>query len=90
MAQVHVVYTDLKKVNATGQVLMEGSPVLRTNYSEEHRVMPNPNVPNTWAQDSEGNQVALYPTIEEFLIAEAVADFLPQIINQYMIVTVKT
>lgn len=80
MAEVHLVTVGLKRVGSGGQVVPVGSTIMENlQFTTEHRVLPNANVPN-----SEG-----YPSVETFLIAEAANGFLPNHVSQYLIITVK-
>jgi hypothetical protein len=79
MAEVHTVSVGLKKLNG-GQLIAEDATIReRLEFTTEHRVLPNPNVPNS----------ANTPSIEDYLIAEAADGFEPKYIGQYMIVTFK-
>jgi hypothetical protein len=83
MAELHMVNLALKRIERNGNVT-EGEPspnqdLLVTDFTTEHRVVHNPNVPN-----SDG-----WPTMEDYLVAEARDGFIPVHIDQYMIVTVK-
>jgi hypothetical protein len=90
MAEAHVVQVSLIKLDQEGNVLDGKSTInARTEFSTEHRVMLNPNVPNTFGQDSEGGNVPTYPTIEEFIVLEAADGFILQHMDQFTIVTTK-
>ena len=80
MAEVHVVNVGLKRVGSGGQIVGTGTTIMENlQFTTEHRILPNPNVPNS----------SDYPTVEAFLIAEGTAGFIPNHIGQYVIVTVK-
>jgi len=88
MAEAHVVRTKLTKISATGTVL-DGSEAIsqHLDFSSEDRVMLNPNVPNTYTTGSDGVIVAAYPTIEEYIMAEAADGFILRHLSQNIIVT---
>ena len=80
MAEVHVVNVGLMKIGPGGGMVSRGSTIMENlQFSTEHRIIPNDNVPNS--ADS--------PAVEAYLQAEAAAGFLPNHISQYLIVTVK-
>jgi hypothetical protein len=90
MAEAHVVQVNLIKFDQEGNVLDGKSTIgARTEFSTEHRVMMNANVPNTFGEDSEGNPIPTYPTIESFIVAEAADGFILQHMDQFTIVTTK-
>lgn len=78
MAQVHYVSVGLVKVDPTGVIIDGQTPMKKClNFSTEHRVVPDAGVPSS----------ANYPTIKEYLEAEAIAGFEPKAITQSFIVT---
>jgi hypothetical protein len=81
MASIHKVNTQLMKVNAVGGIIDKDSSIQENLvFSTEHRIIPNDNVPN-----SQG-----YPTIANYLRAEAQDNYLPAHIDQYTIITEQT
>ncbi len=80
---VHVVATNYVMVDAAGNVLAGKTGTIDqviSNTTSEHRVIENPNVPN-----SEGN-----PTIESYLNLEDDDSFFIKFIGVNMIVTSTT
>lgn len=76
----HYVTIGLVHIGPDGQVLKKDSPIKRQlRFDTEQRVIPDANVPNS----------ANYPTIQQYLTAEAAASFQPVQIGQTFIVTVK-
>lgn len=77
----HIVTLKIVPINAAGQVKLKDSP--NTTMSDmltasgEIRVVPNDDVPNS----------AGYPTIEDYILAEAANDFVLGHINQTHIIT---
>jgi hypothetical protein len=91
MAVAHVVRTGLKKISPTGQVVDSKEPIsAHLNFSTEDRVLMNPNVPNTYTfgSDEESDEkIPAYPTIEEYIVAEAAEGFILRHMSQNIIVT---
>lgn len=81
MATVHVANLGLVKIKPDGTPYHRGSSTRNIseclNFSEEHRIFPNNSNPNT-----EG-----YPTLEDYLNLEAADGYIPQIVNQSMVIT---
>jgi hypothetical protein len=76
-----VVNVGLFNVDPTGNVVTKDDPnttlgtLLKT--STEHRVIPDGTVPNS----------TNYPTVKDYLVAEAASGFLLKHMDQYVIVT---
>jgi hypothetical protein len=89
MALAHVVRTGLKKIKPDGMVIQGGETIgANLEFSSEDRVLMNPNVPNTYVTESDGaTKVPSYPTIEEYIIAEAAEGFILRHLSQNIIVT---
>jgi len=77
---VHYVNIMLVNIDKDGNIIPPGKQAqigTVADFSTEHRVAPNPNVPNS----------AGYPTVENYLIAEDGAGFSVRHMDQYTIVT---
>ena len=76
---LHIVRVGLKNIDATGSVIDKTTSTIGQviSSSSEHRVLVNAAVPNS----------AGFPTIDDYLLAEAAQDYIPYHIDQYMIVT---
>ena len=80
MAEAHVVRVGLIKIGPQGGVIEEGQAIsAKLEFSTEHRVFPNDNAPNS----------ADHPTIEAYIEAEAIDDFILRHMSQNIIVTIK-
>jgi hypothetical protein len=90
MADVHVAHIGLVKVDPVGNIIGDGSSVdSRLNFSTEHRVLFNLDIPSTYAENSDGETVATYPTIPEYAALEAANFYEVRHLDQYTIVTAK-
>jgi len=89
MALAHVVRTGLVKIKPDGVVIQPTESIsAHLEFSSEDRVLLNPNVPNTYVVGSDGStKVPAYPTIEDYIIAEAAEGFILRHLSQNMIVT---
>lgn len=87
MATIHRVIVDLINVASDGTVIHKNDPsttlAMLKNFSTEHRIIG----PTTGAASSAN--AADYPTVNEYLAAEAADGFLVAHIDQYFIVTQK-
>lgn len=80
MAEAHVVRIGLVHVGPQGTIMEEGQAInAKLDFSTEHRVFPKSGVPNS----------TNYPTIEDYIEAEAVDDFILRHLSQNLIVTIK-
>lgn len=81
---VHVVNVGYVKVGSDGSVLTKDQSANETirehlNFSHDHRVLPNSNVPNSLN----------YPSVDEYINLESAADYVVHHIDQYSIITYK-
>lgn len=90
MAEAHVAQVALVRIGPDGNPIAEGSATkAQLEFSTEHRVILNSNIPNTYGEDSEGKEVPSYPTVEDYIMAEAADGFILQHMDQFIIVTIK-
>ena len=76
---VHAVTTGLKNISPTGTVINKTSSTIGQviTSTSDHRVLLNVSVPNS----------AGFPTIEQYIAAEALDDYVVYHMDQYCIVT---
>ena len=90
MAVAHVVRFSLMKIGPTG-VPISSTESIGANlvFSSEDRVLLNPNVPNTYTtgSDDSGSRIPTYPTLEEYIMAEAAEGFILRHLSQNIIIT---
>ncbi len=89
MADAHVASVGLVKVKPNGDIIGSGDTISgHLEFSTEHRVLMNPNIPNTFSTGTDdGEAQALYPTMEEYIVAEATDGFILRHLSQYTIIT---
>lgn len=82
--QVHYAVISLVRVSPTGEVYNASGttrPIKEClNFSTQHRIMPDTAIPSS----------AGYPTIQQYLNAEAAAGFAPVQVAETFIVTMKS
>ena len=81
---IHVARVNVVTVNSAGQFLDKNAETANpatigemTDFSNEHRVIPDPAIPNS----------ANYPSVPDYLAAEAAVDFVVHYMDQNMIIT---
>jgi hypothetical protein len=80
MAQVHVAYVGMVRVKPGGGVIKKQSTIQENlSFETQHRVIEDNTIPNT----------ANNPTLKDYLELEVADGFIPNHIDQYVVVTLK-